>query len=299
MPTLRSFALTRVIRVNPRPTSYFDFRGKRARGMVDAGRAGVRAWVVKRAEGLYMTGGVATSENTQQQAGRWARRESGSRVSSSSLNEQPAGGTGHAPRRLFIRGWCGGHAVAPLRADHPLPRRGQVRPADARQRHQPVRAAGAVDHRRRRLEGRDARILAEYAASSRGSSSSAGHDRGDRKLGGGVIDAFYAGYDTINPDDFDYVCKLDLDLDLPPRYFERLMARMEADPRIGTASGKPLFIDPATAARSARCAATKIRSAWPSFIGPIVSSRSAGSSRESRSSRPRMPSPLTPTTICS
>ncbi|HEX8910824.1 MAG TPA: glycosyltransferase family A protein [Humisphaera sp.] len=66
-------------------------------------------------------------------------------------------------------------------------------------------------------------------------------DRGDRKLGGGVIDAFYAGYDTINPADFDYVTKLDLDLDLPLGYFEELMKRMEADPRIGTCSGKPYF----------------------------------------------------------
>ena len=46
-----------------------------------------------------------------------------------------------------------------------------------------------------------------------------------------MIDAFYAGYDTINPNDFDYVTKLDLDLDLPPRYFETLMEKMEADPR--------------------------------------------------------------------
>lgn len=66
-------------------------------------------------------------------------------------------------------------------------------------------------------------------------------DRGDRKLGGGVIDAFYSGYDTIDPDNFDYVCKLDLDLDLPLGYFEGLMRRMEQDPRIGTASGKPFF----------------------------------------------------------
>ena len=28
-------------------------------------------------------------------------------------------------------------------------------------------------------------------------------DRGFRKLGGGVIDAFYHGYDTINPNDFE------------------------------------------------------------------------------------------------
>ncbi len=54
-----------------------------------------------------------------------------------------------------------------------------------------------------------------------------------------MIDAFYSGYDTINPDEFDYICKFDLDLDLPPRYFEALMGRMEANPRIGTCSGKP------------------------------------------------------------
>jgi glycosyltransferase involved in cell wall biosynthesis len=69
-------------------------------------------------------------------------------------------------------------------------------------------------------------------------------DRGFRKLGGGVIDAFYEGYEALDPDDFDYVCKLDLDLDLPPRYFEILMRRMEQNPRIGTASGKPWFAGP-------------------------------------------------------
>jgi hypothetical protein len=57
-----------------------------------------------------------------------------------------------------------------------------------------------------------------------------------------VIDAFYTGYDSIDPDEFDYVCKLDLDLDLPVRYFETIMERMEANPRIGTASGKPFFV---------------------------------------------------------
>ena len=66
-------------------------------------------------------------------------------------------------------------------------------------------------------------------------------DRGDRKLGGGVIDAFYAGYGTVDPASFDYLCKLDLDLDLPPDYFSSLMDRMELGPRIGTCSGKPYF----------------------------------------------------------
>lgn len=69
-------------------------------------------------------------------------------------------------------------------------------------------------------------------------------DRGIRKVGGGVIDAFYAGFETIDPATFDYVCKLDLDLDLPPRYFATLMDRMEREPRIGTCSGKPYFFPP-------------------------------------------------------
>lgn len=63
-------------------------------------------------------------------------------------------------------------------------------------------------------------------------------DRGHRAVGPGVIDAFYAGYATIEPADFDYLCKLDLDLRLPPRYFEALIQRMEADPMIATCSGK-------------------------------------------------------------
>jgi biofilm PGA synthesis N-glycosyltransferase PgaC len=92
-------------------------------------------------------------------------------------------------------------------------------------------------------------ILAEYAAKYPFIRVLRREDRGYRKLGGGVIDAFYHGYDTIDPNEFDFVCKLDLDLDLPPTYFETLMKRMDAEPRIGTASGKPFFIDPKSGRR--------------------------------------------------
>ena len=85
-------------------------------------------------------------------------------------------------------------------------------------------------------------ILASYAARFPWIRVVRREDRGDRKLGGGVIDAFYAGYETIDPSDYDYVCKLDLDLELPPRYFETLMQRMEANPRIGACSGKAYFL---------------------------------------------------------
>ena len=87
-------------------------------------------------------------------------------------------------------------------------------------------------------------ILAEYAARYSFIKVLTRANRGDRKLGGGVIDAFYSGYDSADAGQFDYVCKLDLDLELPPRYFEALMVRMEAEPRIGTASGKPYFPAP-------------------------------------------------------
>jgi glycosyltransferase involved in cell wall biosynthesis len=70
------------------------------------------------------------------------------------------------------------------------------------------------------------------------------NDRGRRQVGPGVIEAFYAGLDAVRLEDFDYLCKLDMDLDLPPRYFELLIERMESDPRVGTTSGKPWFIHP-------------------------------------------------------
>ncbi len=63
-------------------------------------------------------------------------------------------------------------------------------------------------------------------------------DRGHRSVGPGVVDAFYCGYRSIDPNDYDFLCKLDLDLRLPPRYFEILVERMRADPRIATCSGK-------------------------------------------------------------
>src|SRR3984893_13032313 len=69
-------------------------------------------------------------------------------------------------------------------------------------------------------------------------------DRGHRQVGPGVIEAFYAGLETVRLEDFDYLCNLDMDLDLPVRYFELLMQRMESDPRVGTTSGKPWFVHP-------------------------------------------------------
>ena len=64
-------------------------------------------------------------------------------------------------------------------------------------------------------------------------------NRGHRSVGPGVIEAFYAGLDAVDLNDYQFVCKLDLDLELPVGYFQILMQRMNDTPRIGTCSGKP------------------------------------------------------------
>jgi glycosyltransferase involved in cell wall biosynthesis len=83
-----------------------------------------------------------------------------------------------------------------------------------------------------------AAILQEYARRYPWVRIVTRRDRGHRSVGPGVIDAFYAGYQTIEPSDFEFMCKLDLDLELPPRYFEILMQRMADNPQIATCSGK-------------------------------------------------------------
>lgn len=81
-------------------------------------------------------------------------------------------------------------------------------------------------------------ILAEYAAQNEWIQIITRDNRGHRAVGPGVIDAFYTGYDIINPDDYDFLVKLDLDLRLPEGYFEQLINRMINNPCIATCSGK-------------------------------------------------------------
>lgn len=60
----------------------------------------------------------------------------------------------------------------------------------------------------------------------------------ERKVGPGVVDAFYEGLASENINDFDFVCKLDADIEFAPDYFARLLEMFRADPRLGTVSGK-------------------------------------------------------------
>ena len=83
------------------------------------------------------------------------------------------------------------------------------------------------------------RILAEYAAKHPFIKVVRREDRGKRAVGPGVIEAFYAGLETVDLDDFAYLCKLDLDLELPRSYFERVVEQMEVEPDLANFSGKP------------------------------------------------------------
>lgn len=67
-------------------------------------------------------------------------------------------------------------------------------------------------------------------------------DRGERKVGPGVIEAFYVGYRKLFNNDYDFIGKVDGDLSIGPKYFEALFEKFNQDQQLGAASGK-LFLE--------------------------------------------------------
>ena len=62
-------------------------------------------------------------------------------------------------------------------------------------------------------------------------------DRGFRQAGGGVIDAFYTGCQSISDLDWQFLVKFDGDLSFPADYFEQCLERFGADPKLGIGGG--------------------------------------------------------------
>lgn len=62
-------------------------------------------------------------------------------------------------------------------------------------------------------------------------------NRGFRAAGGGVVEAFYAGYEGLVDSGWDFLVKLDGDLSFAPDYFERCFSEFEADERLGIGGG--------------------------------------------------------------
>lgn len=62
-------------------------------------------------------------------------------------------------------------------------------------------------------------------------------DRGYRQAGGGVIEAFYDGYQLVAKDNWDYLVKLDGDLGFEPDYFEKSFQEFDRDTTLGIGGG--------------------------------------------------------------
>lgn len=62
-------------------------------------------------------------------------------------------------------------------------------------------------------------------------------DRGSRRPGSGVIEAFYEGYRCIDGEACDFLVKLDGDLSFDADYFEKCFLRFQKDPKLGIGGG--------------------------------------------------------------
>jgi biofilm PGA synthesis N-glycosyltransferase PgaC len=63
-------------------------------------------------------------------------------------------------------------------------------------------------------------------------------NRGFRKSGGGVMEAFYDGYNNLQSKNWDFLVKLDGDLTFAPDYFEKCFAYFRRDPELGVGGGE-------------------------------------------------------------
>lgn len=84
---------------------------------------------------------------------------------------------------------------------------------------------------------RTASIAASYASIQPWIELLQAQHNGPRLPGSAEVRAFYLGYQDLQPGTFDYIVKLDCDLELPPDYFEKMLARFSADEKLGIASG--------------------------------------------------------------
>ena len=63
-------------------------------------------------------------------------------------------------------------------------------------------------------------------------------NRGFRKSGGGVMEAFYDGYNSLQCKDWDFIVKLDGDLSFAPDYFEKCFEYFGRDLNLGIGGGE-------------------------------------------------------------
>lgn len=67
-------------------------------------------------------------------------------------------------------------------------------------------------------------------------------DRGFRKAGGGVVDAFNDGYHALQPSEWEFIVKFDGDLTFGPDYFEKCFDEFDQDPKLGVGGGVICYV---------------------------------------------------------
>jgi glycosyltransferase involved in cell wall biosynthesis len=119
------------------------------------------------------------------------------------------------------------------------------------------------------------KIIDEYAACISWIRGVHRPDRGFRKAGGGVVDAFNEGLRAVQRRDWNFIVKLDGDLEFQPDYFEQCFRRFHEHPSLGVAGGVICYLEDGQSKRLEKCpdfhvrGATKIyrRDCWEAIGG--------------------------------
>jgi biofilm PGA synthesis N-glycosyltransferase PgaC len=85
---------------------------------------------------------------------------------------------------------------------------------------------------------RTGEILDEYAARIPWLHCVHRPNRGFRKSGGGVVEAFNDGYARKSHNDWEFIVKLDGDLEFSPKYFEKCLDHFRSEPELGIGGGE-------------------------------------------------------------
>jgi poly-beta-1,6-N-acetyl-D-glucosamine synthase len=67
-------------------------------------------------------------------------------------------------------------------------------------------------------------------------------NRGFRKSGGGVVEAFNDGYAALRSRSWEFIVKMDGDLSFEPNYFEKCLKNFQDDPALGVGGGVICYI---------------------------------------------------------
>jgi glycosyltransferase involved in cell wall biosynthesis len=88
-----------------------------------------------------------------------------------------------------------------------------------------------------------AAIIDEYASQHPWIRAVHRDNRGFRKAGGGVVEAFNDGYRALSTDNWQFIVKMDGDLTFQPDYFEKCLNNFQRDPRLGIGGGVICYIE--------------------------------------------------------